>query len=412
MHEKTNNGVFEIMLKKLSKDFIFSVAALIFYNGILQLVINPYLEGKIGADSFGIAQYFVAIASIMGTSVGSGCSYARMIARKDRQTSNGDYNRFLLTACICSFFVSIIFLLFIRDEIGFANKSAFFGVAFLLWILISFTIFRYYSDIEYRMTIRFDKYFIFYASIAIGNVAGILLFSFTQNFILVFILGEVFGIIFTYFAGSIYKKPFFAKSKDYSQNFKGCFFLTSSNLLASPMMYADRIVTGIFVGARQVTIFYSAALIGKIAAMITTPVNGIIIAYLTKYKFKFTKKIFLKLSVFLLFASFVCGLLCAFVSDIFVKYMYADIYLEAKEYFVIANMGQVLFFVSSTLMVIVMNFTKENLQLFINEIYFVVFLCVVLPAAHFFGLYGIAYGIFFVNLFRLLFVFWQGYKNL
>ena len=82
--------------------------------------------------------------------------------------------------------------------------------------------------------------------------------------------------------------------------------------------------------------------------------------------------------------------------------MYPEVLVEAEEFFFLANLGQILYFVSGSLMVIVLSFTKEKLQLYINMIYGVAFLAIVIPMTCLFGLEGLAIGLVVVNVLRLL----------
>ena len=94
------------LLFSASKDFVFSVLALVIYNGVLQLLIYPGLESRVGADAFGTVLYLISAVSIMGAGFGTAASYSRMVAKKDRTESNGDYNLFLLAVAVISVFVS------------------------------------------------------------------------------------------------------------------------------------------------------------------------------------------------------------------------------------------------------------------------------------------------------------------
>ena len=71
--------------------------------------------------------------------------------------------------------------------------------------------------------------------------------------------------------------------------------------------------------------------------------------------------------------------------------MYANVFEAAKPYFLLANAGQIFYFISGSLMVVVLNFTKEKYQLYINIVYLIVFAVVVIPAILMFGLNGIAW---------------------
>ena len=59
-----------------SRDFIFSVLALVIYNGVLQLVIYPGLETRVGAEAFGTVLYLISFVSIMGAGFGTAASYS------------------------------------------------------------------------------------------------------------------------------------------------------------------------------------------------------------------------------------------------------------------------------------------------------------------------------------------------
>ncbi len=93
---------------------------------------------------------------------------------------------------------------------------------------------------------------------------------------------------------------------------------------------------------------------------------------------------------------------CSGVSVIFVRILYPDVYEMASAWFVLANAGQICYFLSGSLMVIVLNFTKEKLQLTINLIYLAVFALLVIPMTWRAGLAGMAIGLCLVNGFRFL----------
>lgn len=398
--------------KSASRDFLYSIGALFLYNGVLQLIVNPYLEGHLGAGSFGAAQYLIAVTAIMGTSFGSGASYSRMVADGHRTQENGDYNRFLGIVILLSGIVSAAALLLRTFSLGSAaDVSLNLPTLLLLWVLMSVTVLRYYSDVEYRMTIRFGRYFIFYASIAAGNLLGLLLFPLTKSWYVAILLGEVLAVLFTFLVGHIFRRPYLKTSDSYKENMRASFTLAGANLMAAPVMYADRILTGIFIGDEAVTVFYTASLIGKIVAMVTTPLNGIIISYLTKYKVTFTKKIFAAISGVFLGAAVIGSFACSIISDVFVRVLYADVYASAAPYFLIANAGQVFYFISGSLMVVVLNFTKEKFQLYINVVYFILFMAIVVPMTAAFGLSGIAWGLLLVNCIRFLLVFAIGIRK-
>lgn len=379
---------------KASKDLILSVLALVIYNGVLQLVIYPSLNKAMGETAFGTVLYLISIVSIMGAGFGTAASYSRMVAKKDRTETNGDYNIFLLIIAAISTVVTFIALLSIKEL-----NPVYYA---LLLVLMIATVFRYYADVEYRMNIKFVNYFLFFLSVAVGYVAGLGVYYFTKNWVLVILLGELAGLVFTCIVGSIFKAPFLIRSDSFDANMKSVWTISASNLVAAMALHADKIILHPMVDSRSVTIFYTASLIGKIVAMLTTPLNGIIISYFTNYKIKLTRKIFSLMCLAALALSIVGAGVCMFVSYVFVKLFYPNLLAEASGYFFLANLGQILYFISGSLMVILLSFTKEKSQLLINLIYGATFLVLLIPATHFFGLMGMAVGLVVVNLIRLL----------
>ncbi len=377
-----------------SKDFIFSVLALVIYNGVLQLVIYPGLNARIGAEAFGTVLYLISVVSVMGSGFGTAASYSRMVAKKDRTQENGDYNLFLAMIAGISLVVSFVALLVLKELSVLAYMQ--------LAVLMIVTVFRYYADVEYRMNIRFVRYFAFFAVVSLGYVIGLILFPLTGSWAITILMGELFGILYTVIRGSIFRAPFTRLSASFHENLKSAWVISASNLISALILNSDRILLRLLVGAREVTVFYTASLIGKIVAMLTTPLNGVIISYFTNYRIKLDKKKFAFISIGMIILSIVGALACTFVSMIFVQIMYPDVYDETRKYFFLANLGQILYFISGSLMVIVMSFTKEKLQLVINIIYIVVFAIVVVPVTILFGLDGMAVGLVIVSLVRLL----------
>lgn len=395
------------LIKSAGSDFILSVLALVIYNGVLQLLIYPGLETRIGAEAFGTVLYLISAVSIMGAGFGTAASYSRMVARKERSEKNGDYNFFLLLISLLSIPVTLLALFAVHEPAG-ARISE----ALTVWALMVVTVARYYADVEYRMNIRFRDYLLFFFFVSAGYVIGLLIYPFTESWVFTIFLGEVSGILYTIIRGSIFRAPFFEKSKDFKENLKSLFYISASNLLGALILHSDRILIRLMIGGREVTVFYAAGLIGKIVALLTTPLNGVIISYLTNYNIKFYKKRFGLLALSALLLCVIGAFVCSGVSIVFVKIMYPDIFEEARNFFYLANLGQMLYFVSGSLMVVILSFTREKLQTLISVVYAALFCLFAIPLAFLFGLWGFAIGVILANLARFFIVVAAGLKKL
>lgn len=379
-------------------------------NGVIQLLLYPSINRRFGDAVFGDILSMLAVVSVLATAIGTGANYARMVAKTKERGGNGDFNIFLLASVVPTALISVAASILILGQ-----KSIVFNVLFILLTFMS--ILRYYGDVEYRLNVNFVLFFVYYLLISLGYVAGSFLIKYDvfgedSTWVIAILLGELLAVAFVTLTGSVFKgRDVLRASPFFRENMKTVAFLLGSNFINALVLQADKLLLKAFVSSEAVTIFYVATLIGKVIAMLTTPLNGIIIGYLARYKGKFTAKFF---TVTVAAALFVCLVFTAggvLVSHFFVKYMYPQIYAETTPYFPLANGGQVLYFVSGSLMVVVLRFAHERYQLITNLIYAALFAAVVIPLVIFFGLWGITIGLLAVNAIRFIIVAVIGYAH-
>lgn len=395
------------MLKKLIKgigtDFILSVGAIVLFNGVIQFVLYPFLEERMGAEKFGVVIYLLAIISVVGA-FGSAANYSRMVSSAKRDHTNGDYNRYFLIVAGIVAAVSAVGLVALKSF----SPLYFVGYAALMML----TILRYYGDVEYRLSCNFKGYFVYYVLIALGYIVGVLLYRFTGSWLVAMLIGEALAIGFVAIRGSIFKPPFLKKSANYKENTRSVWKLVGANLVQTVILNADRILVIFFLGSYEVTVFYVATLVGKIVALVTVPLEGLVISYLTKFEDKLNYKFFVLFSGG---TAVLCALMVGattLASHILVPFLYPDIYEVASQYFVVANAGQVLFFASTVLITFVLKISGETSQLAMNLIYFAIFAVTVIPCIAIFGMWGLAWGIFAANLIRVVFIITYGLLKL
>lgn len=388
------------LLSKLGTDFLLSVSAVVLFNGVIQFVLNPYLSEQMGAEKFGTVIYLLAIISVMGA-FGTAANYSRMVVSAKRGCSNGDYNRY---------FAAVAFIVLGVSAVGLIALRSFSPLYFISFSALMFlTILRYYGDVEYRLSCNFKGYFFYYLLIAVGYVIGVLTFRFTRSWVVAMLIGEALAILFVGISGKIFKPPFFKKSENFKECTKSAWTLVPANLVQTVILNADRILVMLFIGSQEVTMFYVATLVGKIVALVTVPLEGLVISYLNKYEDKISYKLFLGFSGGAAALAAVMVAASTVASHILIPFMYGDeIYIAASPYFIVANAGQVFFFISTVLITFVLKISGESSQLAMNLIYLAVFAAVVIPAVIFGGLWGLAYAIAAVNLFRIVFIITYG----
>lgn len=100
---------------------------------------------------------------------------------------------------------------------------------------------------------------------------------------------------------------------------------------------------------------------------------------LAKYKGNLNLKFMNLVTVFSLAAVVIGTLLCTIASHILIYILYPQNYHEVKQFFIIANMAQVFYFVTNVITVILLRFSKARYQLYINVVYAAAFCAICIP---------------------------------
>jgi len=382
------------ILKAFAGDMMYSIIALVALNGTIQLLVNPLLTKQMGAAAFGVILSIESVVSIMASSFGSGANYSRLVMSARKEEPKGDYNLFLAIIAAISLIVTLVMLIVFRA----LNPVMYVSSA----VLMIASVLRYYGDVQYKLSINYKGFMKYYIVIAIGYAAGTLLYPVTHSWGIAIALGEVLATVYVCLTGNLYKRPLFEASEYRAGVMRSVWQLSLAYLISSMIMNADRILIMLFVGSAEVTIFYTATLVGKIVAMITSPLNGVLMGHLSKYEGGLTKKMMSAISGALFAVGLLVLVASVIASNIFVMIMYPDVYGQAKPLFLLANAGQIFYFISESLMVIVLRFTGEKLQIILNAGYAVIFFAAAIPAVLFGGLHGLAAAIFAVNIVRYL----------
>ena len=134
--------------------------------------------------------------------------------------------------------------------------------------------------------------------------------------------------------------------------------------------------------------------------LITTPFNSVIIGYLSRYKGKFTKKIIHVLFGITLVVILVGTIAGVLGSYIIISILYPNNIDSTKQYFLIANLSSVSYFVSNIVTTILLRIAEVKCQLKINIIYAITFFAFCIPAILGSGLLGFNYAVLATNILR------------
>lgn len=385
----------KVLKTRIAGDLFYSISAVLIMNGVLQLFVYPQLNKKLGADGLGDVLYLLGIIAIVSSSIGAASNNTRLVIRNKHSVTNGD---FLLVMVILSLLGVLIGFLSVRAFVG----SAFELVGFL--VLLVFTAFRYYCDVEFRLLLNYKRYFIYYLFLTIGYCLGVLGYYFgLERWFFVFLLGESAAIFFVITRGTILTKQL-NLSQFKNVAVKNTAILAVSYLLFNSIQNIDRIILQNIVGSQAVSEYYVASLLGKTLAMLTVPLNSVIISYITNAKTKITKTQFAKMSGVVVLISAVFFVACCIFAPVFIKIFYPNLVEATKGLTVIANLAQIFCFASTIFLTVVLTIASEKMQFFIQLLFALLFVAVSIPMTLSNGVYGFAVAAVFANAFRFVLV--------
>lgn len=393
-------------LKNIFTDTIWSITGLVLMNVVAQFVVYPFWNRELGTEAYGSIVYLLSIMNILAISVGSGVNYARMRKSAYGETVNRPYTLLMFAGSGIS-----VFILILLKFVGLMHISV--ADFVLLCILTIVTMWRYYSDVEYRLHINYKGYFLYYLVVGIGYLIGIFLFKVTSLWPLALLPGEIAGLLLVFWKGSVFRTDQGDRSEDFSPILRLSLLLVGTNILSHLIFNGDRLILQWFAGSTAVTTYYIASLFGKTMTLITTPLNGVMVGHLAKYKGKLTKKLMnqaLGISVgMILLATGVC----VAASMIILPLLYPADYETVRQYLILASAAQVIYFIGNVLTAsVLLRFTPARNQMIVNVTHGVLFAAVSVPVTVSYGIEGFCWAILLVNIVRYVMCLALGYAGI
>ena len=269
--------------KKFISDLVYTVGASVLMNGVLQLLIYPYINRSMGEEYLGNVVFYMSIVYIIGQAMGMSFCSNRLVLRNQCETSNGDYNRLLsVLAPAGAVAGAVIFSFYVKS----IPQIVAFGM------IVLFTVLRYYANVEYRLKLNYKKYFLYFVILTAGYGLGTVIYALTGQWVFIFLTGEVIATLYMFVFGTIFKKE--PPTKNTRLVAKQILFLLMSYLVFEGITNADRMILKNMLDAKAVALFYVVSMIGKTLQLFVGPINNIALSYMSADKKKMTREDFLK----------------------------------------------------------------------------------------------------------------------
>ena len=393
---------------KIAGDSVWSIAGLVLMNVVAQFVIYPIWNRELGNEIYGQILYLLSGMNILAVSFGMACNYARMKLSVDHPTHNRMYLVLLSGASVAAV-PYILLYAYISGSAGFFSTTE----MALLAVLTVVTMWRYYADVEYRLNLNYRQFFVYYLVISIGYGIGGILFRVTGLWPLGLLVGEAAGLVMVAIRGRVLRpEPKGTVREDRRLIIRTVAVLLATDIISNLVFNGDRVLLNLLIGGTAVTIYYQASLLGKTMALITTPLNSVLIGYLAKSKAEFSFRMMnivslLAAGTFILFTGAI-----TLASHVLIQILYPQNYELVRGYFLVANAAQVAYFIANVAITILLRYCKMRYQLYVNVIYAVLFVALCIPAAVLWGLDGFCWALLIVCVMRVVVPLFLGYRHL
>ena len=375
---------------KTASDFIYTIMGTFVLTAILQLIVYPLITRYYGKDVTDDILYFIGIIYIVPTALGAALNNVRLMMRKECDITNRDFMPFVyalsaISAIICAF-------------IGLADSEGpMFPIAFGAFSILYFL--RNYVSVEFRLNLKFKGYFFYSAAISIGYLIGFGLYLLTDIWLLIFTVGEVFALTYSFVWGKMFKND--GLSGNRRKITKPLLIVLASSIMRDCVNQFDKVVIKQVASEGMVTDYHVISLISKTIMMLVQPINTLILSYLTVKDSTLTKKQLVKFTGIALGCGAIFYVGCIVGTPIFIKLFYPDLYDSIIEYNLIVNLGIIIGFISTMFMSILLTQGKTAIQMVIQCVWGVGYMVAAYYFVSQYQLWGMAYVTLIANSLKL-----------
>ena len=385
--------------KAIAANTVYTIAGALVLNGVLQLFVYPRAAAAMGTAAYGNLLYIMALVNILGPSIGQALNNSRLVMRREYPVSNGDYFAAVLLMSAAGILCSVVYA---RNSLGGGLEIL------LLSFLILLTDFRYYGDVEYRLSLNYRRYFFYYTICGAGYALGYLIGKVTGIWQLIFLTGEAVALCFVAVTGCIFRNVT-VRSPHFPLVMRRGGMLVLSYFVTNLTLNMDRLFLKGSLGEEAVAVYYVVSLIGKTLVLFVAPVNTIVISYLTKDKETVTRRRFLLFAGAGILAAAVFFAGCMLVTPLFIRLVYPQLVTETAPLVPVVTLMQILAMLSAYLFIVVLTYTGAKWQLALQLLHLVILMLLITWMTPGGGLPGFSAGVLIANAIRILLVLTLGF---
>lgn len=396
-----------MLKKKFVFDSLLNIIATSIPIIVLQLFTLPIIGAKLGDEQYGLVVTLISLFTLLSFPFGNVLNNIRLLLDKEYEQKEitGDFNALLAGSVIVSAFVTIV------GTVYYEGSFSFISIIFMV-IISSLNLLREYLIVTFRIKLNYKAILVNNIILGIGYSIGTILFYLTGYWYLVYIIGSGLSLIYITKNSNLLKESFVITKLFKKTTYKSLVLFCSS-FLRTILSYADKLLLFPLLGPKAVSIYYSATIIGKMISMAITPVNSVILSYLTRIE-KMKIKTFIYIILIMSIVGGIGYIVIVQLSYPILNILYPNWAAESMNLVYITAASAIIGIISSVIQPFNLRFNNINWQLFISGTNVVIYIICAYIFYSLYGLLGFCFGILIANslkLFMMLAIFVFNYRK-
>lgn len=346
--------------KKVYINLFYSLIASAISIVCLQLFVLPFLSRRLDDSvQYGLVVTIYGLLTISGGVIGNTLNNVRLLTRNEYEEA-GVEGDFPILSAIGLFAAAVVIV--VGSLIYGVEKDP---LSYIILIFAGFAfLLRGYWEVAFRLELNYKKLFLNNTFAGIGYIIGAGLYIVTGYWELIFLTGELAGLIYVVCVSSLWRESL-KVTKLFRSTLKKTGILLFTSINANIPKYMDRIFLYPILGGEAVAILYAASSIGKLAITATNPIYNVMLSYFSRMK-RFGERYFAKLLLSVLGLGSVAFLVCVFISPYILKLIYPAYLDQALQYIMVTTAIYVLRLMSNSINPVILKFANIHWQLVIG----------------------------------------------
>lgn len=390
--------------KQVITDMILNIMSAAIPVAVLQLFVYPITAQIVGSDEYGLMLAIYSIWIMISNSLGNVLNNIRLLHNNnyEEMDEKGDLNVLLIRWSIANALAVGIIIAFYCGSLNFYHIAL--GV-----LTAALIIMKAYLEVGFRLILNYRAILLNNVLQSIGFLAGAYITAVTNMWESIFIAGYLLSCLYCAIKTKLLNEPY-RKTKLFKCVNRDANKLAFATIISNMMTYADKLVLYPLMGGHAVSVYYTAAILGKMVGMLTGPINSVILSYISRWKENqkgLVKKILL-IGTGLCVIGYVITIV---ISRPIIGILFPQWIDEVMLYIPVTTFNVMLLVLISILSPFILKFCDMKWQIIINGVGVIIyFISAVLLWIHF-GLMGFCFGVIagnLVKLFIMMYVFIKG----